>query len=630
MLADLPGSADRAFIEDYFSHQWEDPRAAATAFSSVRGGAWQGSGRNLKERTIPTYADGIAAGLKPLHPNIVDGEMAYLANIDRFIATNRIFDRLRQNGTVKYFVPGKQPDGWAELQGLLAAKTAPVSEDVAIPMRAYAPADVARVYNNTLHRGFWGTDLAPAYDKLMRASNAMTSAELSFSLFHANTMATEAMFSQIGKAAGRLRHGNPLGAIKDFATFPGAPVANYLSGRKMAAEYLVPGSRGEHLARAMNLLTQAGMSPIGRGEAQYFAAKLGAYRSFRDFGDALEQAAADIRSEPIRGYVRQLARNTGRVLDTMAAPLFDHVIPRLKAGAAFERMRDWLEQHPTASHEEQLAAARDISDSIDNRFGELVYDNLMWHRLLKQGAQVMIRAVGWDLGTHREIEGGLADIGRGRWTPRTEYLIGLAIGSVFLNGIATYLKTGQVPSGMDFFAYRTGAKNPDGTPERAMLPGYAREYVSLLMNAIARGPAGAAGSYAWGKVASLWHTAWELFTNRDWRDDPIGPPNAGITTRRGRAQLGEFLRRYMVDLLSRFVPISLRNVTGLEQSGDAKGLTAAEKALAIRKAPFAVQNPAAARRFFDRVGEHPMTPERKWTRKLARERRAAAQDRSVH
>jgi hypothetical protein len=45
-------------------------------------------------------------------------------------------------------------------------------------------------------------------------------------------------------------------------------------------------------------------------------------------------------------------------MDTVAAPLFDHTIPRLKNGAWHERMQDWLERNPNASHDDQLAYGR--------------------------------------------------------------------------------------------------------------------------------------------------------------------------------------------------------------------------------------------------------------------------------
>jgi hypothetical protein len=635
----LPGQAQRAFIEDYYAHMWKDPQAAQQAIASTtRGGAWQGSGRNLKGRTIPTYADGIAMGLEPLHPNVVDGEMAYLSNIDRFIGTNRILQRMKAEGSAKAFIPGRQPEGWVPLNGALVEKAMPIG-DGAVPMKTFAPEDAARVYNNMVSRGVWDTAAAPVYDKLMSAKNFMTAAELSFSLFHANTMATEAMFSQIGRAAGQLKGGRPIDAARTFATFPAAPVKSYLAGRKMAAEYIEPGSQSAQIAQAMGLLTKANLSPLGRGESQYFAGTHGPFGGavtqggFRakaqavaqDLKSAFHEAVADVGQHPVTGVVRQLGRNTARAMDTISSPLFDHAIPRLKAGAAMERMSDWLKDNPTAPFEDQLKAARDISDSIDNRFGELVYDNVFWHNAAKQIAFLTMRAVGWNLGTHREIEGGLADMARGKWSPRVEYLVGLGVGSTLLNGVMTTLKTGQAPkSPMDFFAYDTGQKDDRGNPIRGMLPGYAREYVTAAMNAFAKGPASAAGGYAYGKLASLWSGAYELFTNRDYRDDPIGPPGAGVMTEKGRAQLPEFVKRYAKEALGHFVPINWRDALGIESPKDMKGISKTEQALAIRAAPFATKDPAGAQRFFAKQANQPKGAEDKWKAKLKRERRAAA------
>src|SRR5262249_44039300 len=151
---------------------------------------------------------------------------------------------------------------------------------------------------------------------------------------------------------------------KNTLTFPAAPVRQYLSGRKIAAEYLQPGSQGHAMARAANLLTDANLSPLGRGETQYFTAQRGPYKSFKDFANALTFAGQRIARAQGLGkasaYGAELAANTGRLFDTMMAPLFDHFIPRLKAGAAYDMMVDHLERNPTATPAENLQAARDI------------------------------------------------------------------------------------------------------------------------------------------------------------------------------------------------------------------------------------------------------------------------------
>jgi len=84
VMAALPRFQQRQWIKDYFAHMREDPRQAEQLFSepSTTGvGAREGSGRNLKARTIPTYADGIAAGLKP--PSVLEAEASRVATKPR-------------------------------------------------------------------------------------------------------------------------------------------------------------------------------------------------------------------------------------------------------------------------------------------------------------------------------------------------------------------------------------------------------------------------------------------------------------------------------------------------------------------------------------------------------------------
>jgi hypothetical protein len=51
-------------------------------------------------------------------------------------------------------------------------------------------------------------------------------------------------------------------------------------------------------------------------------------------------------------------------------------------------------------------------DSVDNRLGQLVYDNLFWHNMTKDLGLVATRSLGWNLGTIRELAGGVADYAR--------------------------------------------------------------------------------------------------------------------------------------------------------------------------------------------------------------------------
>jgi glycosyltransferase involved in cell wall biosynthesis len=102
----------------------------------------------------------------------------------------------------------------------------------------------------------------------------------------------------------------------------------------------------------------------------------------------------------------------GRLLETMSAPLMEYYVPRAKLGVFYGMAEDWLKLHPTANPTELRAAMQRIWDSVDNRMGEMVYDNLFWDKTTKDIAYMTTRAVGWNLGTVREIFGGMADLVR--------------------------------------------------------------------------------------------------------------------------------------------------------------------------------------------------------------------------
>jgi hypothetical protein len=108
------------FITDYYAHLWkEKPSIVADKIGAF---ARQGSGRSLKQRTIPTISDGIAAGLTPKIENPVENTMAYARNMSNFLATHDIQNELKSLGYAKFFKPGDAPAGWKPLNGIMTQR----------------------------------------------------------------------------------------------------------------------------------------------------------------------------------------------------------------------------------------------------------------------------------------------------------------------------------------------------------------------------------------------------------------------------------------------------------------------------------------------------------------------------
>lgn len=616
-IASMPSTARTTFIEDYYPHMWENYHAPTNAPGVV--GTMQGSGRNLRERTVPTLQDGINAGLTPLYQNPLEATLAYVTNMDRFIAHNQIFDTAKANNTIRFFGPGEQPEGWWPLKGRLA-------ENNAGNMRAYAPEDFARVYNNFISRGWHdvGPTVGKIYDTLQKASNAITMSELGLSGFHATTMVQEGMVSEFARAIGRAARGDTsafktaMEALKPFDTqqakLLGQGAADLAQGNvgagaaKVGKSLIPAGTRklidrgldfehvylnrknmGPEFAKVVDLGAKANMRAVGSRAADYRGSAMGSFWDAWKHGTLereMSDAAADIKARPVLGSLSQGARFYARTMDTIAQPLFDKMIPRLKNGAFYEEMADWLKAHPQAADAEQAAAARQIWDSIDNRFGEMQLDNLFWNKMLKQTAQLMVRAVGWDVGTVREIGGGVVDMTRGRsmdLSPRAKYVIALPIVAALVAQTMSYLKTGK-PSD-DPFLYPTGGTLPDGAPEKAIVPGYMKDVLSF-----AHDPQATAGH----KIATGPRTAWELWTNRDYRDLPIAETSEWARQNGAPPPLVAYLEH----VVKAPIPISIKQY--LERK-EGTNISPAERALGMSPAPRYLQEPDEVERIMERL-----------------------------
>lgn len=615
-----------SFYQDYFAHMWnEAPTVVADTMGSF---SRQGSGRNLRQRSIPTIADGIAAGLTPKF-GPVQTQIAYGENMSRYLTTQDILRQGSDAGYVKWAKPGQQPEGWVPLNGMntTRARGYNIADGTERPPvnafveQRFAPDGYARVYNNFISKGFEAGDWGPFMGGARQAANAQTMLKLGLSGFHGVTMTSEAIASEAARGLKAALSGDFMQAGKSAANFGsvvGPAITSTLRGNRMRSE-LLSGAAKDPVSQEINdlYIAQGGrvnmdkLYRVGQGRTAYQAAKqdIGSVASAakQGGGNAAYTAikglktgamATDVRAAASRLYrgtpwekTKTIASMAGNVIQSAAGPIFEDYIPRLKQGAFAQRMGDFLKQNPAADDAEKLDFARKLGDSIDNRFGELVQDNLFWDKRMKQAAQIALVSPTWNIGTVREIGGGLADVvpsarqllaGKGlNVSERTAYVAGLAATVALTSSIYQYLKTGTLPGdAQDLMAPRSGGTQRVGgkygrdVPERAALPGYQKDVYGFTYDfpnhILDEGTA---------KLNTFPRTAAELLTNRDFRDMPIRPEK-GAQVRPGDPGLGDYL-------LDAATPISGK--AGERYKGS--NISGAERILGIRPSPGYVAAP---------------------------------------
>lgn len=103
-----------------------------------------------------------------------------------------------------------------------------------------------------------------------------------------------------------------------------------------------------------------------------------------------------------------IVRSLPALNEMVMKPLFDVYIPNLKIATFLkERQQALLENEGRirrgAVTREQVL--RGVNDFIDDRFGELNWDNLFWNRTFKSSGQLLFRSLTWKLGNLRASAG---------------------------------------------------------------------------------------------------------------------------------------------------------------------------------------------------------------------------------
>ena len=545
-------------IEGYMPHYWQNPERAGVEYARVYGRRpLEGSKAFLHRRSIMTTAEGIAAGLKPVTMNPIELTMMKLHEMDRYIFGTKVISEMHDQGLLKRYGSAGEAaaDGYAPINDKLARiverretvkkSGAPGAPEYINRGAWYAPEGAARVLNNHLSPGLSGSNI---YRSARAVANAMNQAQLGLSGFHLVGTGINAGLSKLALSAEQL---------------PGAA--------------LEPGSPTQRLARAGRGLRSVAQSPFAFAETAWRGDKVlreylerGSHPEMAATVDALVKGGGRVGLDPIyrtgalgnfwkawhRGnYVGAGLRAPFALLEATMKPTMEYYVPRVKLGAfmdlADEELMRLRDRGIEPNEEQTRRIMANAWDSIDNRFGQLNYDNLFWNKTLRDLGHIGVRSLGWNLGTFREFGGAAKDAATPRMrrealggtiSHRMAYAMTFPMGVALLGALYGYAH-GRPPREIrDYFEPHNGHGD-----DRISLPTYAKDFMSYGRNA---------GKTLMNKVNPEIATIRSLFTDKDFRGKDIW---------KARDPLAKRFEKAVEYVVGQYVPISLRNATEARQ-----------------------------------------------------------------
>lgn len=333
----------------------------------------------------------------------------------------------------------------------------------------YMPEKAARILDNYLSPGLRKD--RPWFQAYLGAANVLNQAQLGLSFFHAGFTAMDTMTSKMALAFNQFAAGRISEGFKSLAEVPVSAVLTPLRGDKLVKEWYQPGSQSEQVQRIVDAAISGGWRA---GQDAFYSSQM-----TRNMMKAFREGS-------IRGLTMGALRAPFAAVEQVSRPIMEWLVPRMKAGIASDLIRMEMARKPGMSYDELRKVADRVARSVDNRLGQMVYDNLHWNKVVKDLGMASVRSLGWNLGTLREMGGGAIDTakfltnlrkgGNPQFTYRMSYVIALPILTAAIGTMINRLMTGEYPKEIrDYFYPRTGSKDENGRDQRVSLPSYMKD-----------------------------------------------------------------------------------------------------------------------------------------------------------
>jgi hypothetical protein len=567
----------------------------------------------MKKMIFPDLTSAMEAGLTPisLNPQVLF-EKSY-ADALRYISAQRMWRAIKDRGLAVFVKTGERPpDGYAKLDDKISRVYFKGPRDEFEKTGDYyVESNVARILNNYLSEDWLRSR---AYGRgLLALKNLTTGIELSISPFHFMFETLDAMASKFGLGLTKLvNQGDIKGGLSDLATAWKAPYDFARTGGK-ALKYFANKEAFSKSVGGQKFLQRFPDVESLMDDLFLGGGKLAMHEDYKV--NSLDTFKQNLTSH---NYIGALLRAFPAANELMMKPLFEVYIPRLKVGLFLHEMSQQLSQHADAlalGKESRAKLARETWDRVENRFGEMNFDNLFWNRSFKTAMQLMFRSVTWKLGSLRGMGSAVWNQGRilaeatalikdaegqrgfkrPKLDPSAAWMLGVLSTTATLSTIIQKSLTGQWPQQpIDFMFPKDGTKDKNGNDNRVSLPTYLRDAFSFKHNPV---------TYVAHSTSGLAAHLFDVLQNRDFYGDFVFDPDGSLTSKAWD------IAKYMAPK-----PFS---ATQLTQSLQSTG-PAANKALGllgVYKAPKEyIQTPfqeELARAFERQVGFKPKTPEQK-------------------